>query len=1074
MKQKFTDIFIRRPVLATVVSLVILVLGLRSVGLLPVLEFPYTQNAIVTVKTVYPGADAKLVASFITTPLENAIAQANGIDYMTSSSVQGVSTILVNLRLNYDPDKALTEINAKVNSVLNQLPPESQKPVMKISIGQTIDAMYIGFYSNVLKANQITDYITRSVQPRLQAIDGVQTAEVLGAKYFALRAWLNPQKLAAYGLTAADVYSALAKNNYLTSVGNSRGQMIQISLSANTNLKSLAGFKNMIVKSVNGKVVRLEDIANVTLGSDDYDTKVAFDGRSSVFVGIKVAPGANLLDVIARVRKIMPNIQAQLPTGLKGKIVYDSTKFVNSSIDEVIKTLIEAILIVTLVVFVFLGSLRTVIIPLIAIPLSIVGTFTVMLILGYSINLLTLLSIVLAIGLVVDDAIIVVENVSRHLEEGLTRVEAAMLAARELANPIIAMTVVLIAVYIPIGFMGGLTGALFTEFAFTLVGTVVISAVIALTLSPMMCSRLLKAPNPQSHSWQDRLVIFLDDAFDKLHQRYENRLQRSLNYLPVTAIMSIIILGSIYFLYSTSVSALAPQEDQGVLISIAFNNPAATVDQRQLYANQIYDVFKKIPETDHVFQINSPAQVIGGMVLKPWDQRKRSAITLLHILQRKLSHIAGSQVAVFSPPPLPGARGMPIQFVITTSQSFRKLYEVSQKFLHQALQSGKFIFLQSDLRIDKPVTELNINRNMAAQLGLNMQSIGSSMSAMLGGGYVNFFDLGGRAYKVIPQVEQRSRLNPDQLQNYYLRASNGKMVPFSTVAHLTTSVQPETINHFQEANSATIQGVAMPFIAQGQALDSLRQLAHRTLPKGYSFDYAGPSRQFMQESGGLLLTFFFSLLIIFLALAAQFESFRDPIIILISVPMAISGALLFINSLSGGIIIAVAIASIVLLSVAYVRMFKRPPRTLGYLILGFLSLGLGMLVIMAVGRHLPHVTLNIYTEVGLVTLIGLISKHGILIVEFANNLQREGYSKLDAVRHAAGLRLRPILMTTAAMVFGVIPLIVASGAGAASRFNMGLVIATGLSIGTLFTLFVVPAMYMMLGTDHKLGERENT
>ncbi|MHB9051788.1 MAG: efflux RND transporter permease subunit, partial [Thiomonas delicata] len=1011
MNKKFTDIFIERPVLATVVSLVILVLGLRSMGLLPVLQFPYTQNAVVTIKTVYPGADANLVASFITTPLENAVAQANGIDYMTSSSVQGVSTITANLRLNYDPDKALTEINTKVNSVLNQLPPQSQTPVLSVSIGQTIDAMYIGFYSDVLKPNQITDYIIRSVQPRLQAVDGVQTAEILGAKNFALRAWLNPQKLAAYGLTAADVYSALAANNYLASTGNAKGQMVQINLSANTDLKSLAGFKNMIVKTVNGQVVRLDDVANVTLGSDDYDSSVAFDGKTAVYVGIQVAPAANLLDVIARVRKVFPEIQSQLPAGLKGAIVYDSTKFVNASIDEVVKTLLEAILIVTAVVFVFLGSLRSVIIPLVAIPLSIIGTFTVMLALGYSINLLTLLAIVLAIGLVVDDAIIVVENVSRHLEEGMSRMDAAVRAARELANPIIAMTIVLIAVYVPIGFMGGLTGALFTEFAFTLVGTVTMSAIIALTLSPMMCSRLLKAPDPQSHNWQDRLVLFLDRSFDRLHKRYERTLHGSLNYLPVTAVMALIILGSIYYLYSTSMSELAPQEDQGILISMSFNNPTATLDQRQLYANQVYDVYKTFPETDHVFQLNTPTQVIGGMVLKPWDERKRTTAQLQPILQKDLSHIAGSQIAVFQPPPLPGARGLPIQFVLTTTEPFSKLYEVSQKFLQDALKSGQFIFLQSDLRIDLPQTRIDIDRNMAAQLGLTMQSIGQALSAMLGGGYVNFFDLDGRSYKVIPQVEQRFRLNPDQLKHYYLRTASGSMVPLSTVVHLQTTVQPETINHFQQANSATIQGVAMPGIAQGQALDDLRQLAQRTLPSGYSYDYAGPSRQFMQESGGLVLTFFFALVIIFLALAAQFESFRDPIIILVSVPMAISGALLFIN------------------------------------------LGIG------------HATLNIYTEVGLVTLIGLISKHGILIVEFANNLQREGRSKREAIEHAAGMRLRPILMTTAAMVLGVMPLITASGAGAVSRFNMGLVIATGLSIGTLFTLFVVPAMYMMLGAD---------
>jgi multidrug efflux pump len=1012
MNQKFTDIFVRRPVLATVVSLVILVLGLRSIGLLPVLQYPYTQNAVVTVTTAYPGADANLVASFITTPLENAISQANGIDYMTSSSVQGVSTITVNLRLNQDPDKALTEINTKVNSVLNQLPPQSQTPVLSVSIGQTIDAMYMGFYSTVLEPNQITDYLTRSVQPKLQAVEGVQTAEILGAKHFALRAWLNPQELAAYGLTAADVYGALAANNFLSSTGSSKGQMVQINLSADTNVKSLEGFKNLVVKSVDGQVVRLDNVADVSLGSEDYDTTVAFDGKSSVFIGIQVAPGANLLDVVARVRKQFPDIQAQLPAGLSGAIVYDSTKFVNASIKDVVKTLVEAVLIVTAVVFVFLGSLRSVVIPLVAIPLSIVGTFTVMLALGYSINLLTLLAVVLAIGLVVDDAIIVVENVSRHLEEGMNRRDAAVRAARELANPIIAMTIVLVAVYVPIGFLGGLTGALFTEFAFTLVGTVTISAVIALTLSPMMCSRLLKAPNPQSHHWQDRLALILDRSFERLHRRYERLLSGSLNFQAVTAVMAVIILGSIYYLYATSKSELAPIEDQGVLISVAYNNPTATLDQRQLYAQQIYDAFKSFPENDHVFQINSPAQVIGGMVLKPWDERKRTAMELQPLVQRDLSHIAGSQVALFQPPALPGARGLPIQFVITTTEPFANLYAVSQRFLHEALASGQFIFLQSDLRIDLPQSRIEIDRDMAAQLGLTMQDIGAALSAMLGGGYVNFFDLGGRSYKVIPQVERRFRLNPDQLRYYYLRTASGRMVPLSTVAHLSSSVQPETINHFQQANSASIQGVPLPFVAQGDALAALRQLAERALPAGYSYDYAGPSRQFVQESGGLLLTFFLALVVIFLALAAQFESFRDPIIILISVPMAISGALLFIN------------------------------------------LGIG------------RATLNIYTEVGLVTLIGLISKHGILIVEFANNLQREGQSKLDAIKHAAGLRLRPILMTTGAMVFGVMPLITASGAGAVSRFNMGLVIATGLAIGTLFTLFVVPAMYMMLGATH--------
>ncbi|WP_413439321.1 efflux RND transporter permease subunit [Sulfuriferula sp. GW1] len=1021
--RKFTDLFVERPVLASVISLVILVLGLRSMGSLPVLQFPYTQNAVVTVTTAYPGADANLVASFITTPLENAVAQANGIDYMTSSSIQGVSTITANLRLNYDPDKALTEINTKVNAVLNQMPPQAQKPVMSVAIGQTIDAMYIGFYSDVLKPNQVTDYLVRSVQPKLQAIDGVQNAELLGAKNFALRAWLDPHKLAAVGLTAADVYSALAANNFLSSSGQSKGEMVQINLNASTALHSVEAFKQMIIKQQGSSIVRLSDVANVTLGADDYESSVSFDGRKAVYIGIQVAPGANLLDVVARVRKVMPEVQAQLPKGLNSNIVYDSTKFVNSSISEVVKTLAEAILIVMVVVFIFLGSLRSVLIPIIAIPLSLIGTFTVMLALGYSINLLTLLALVLAIGLVVDDAIIVVENVSRHLEEGLSPYDSAIKAARELANPIIAMTIVLIAVYVPIGFMSGLTGALFTEFAFTLVGAVTMSAIIALTLSPMMCSRMLRAPKREGGNWQDHLVVWLDKQFERLHVRYQKRLHGVLNYVAVIAVFAVIVLGGIYFLYTTSMSELAPQEDQGILIAASFNAPDATLKQRELYGSQVREAFAKFPETDHIFQLNSPTQVISGMVLKPWDERTRTSTQIQPLVQKDLGQIAGTQNAIFQPPPLPGARGLPIQFVITTTQPFSQLFDVSQQFLQAAQKTGEFIFLQSDLRIDLPQTTVVIDRNMAAQLGLNMQEIGSALSAMLGGGYVNYFELSGRAYKVIPQVTQRFRLNADQLKQYYLRTASGQMVPLSTVAHLETTTQPETINHFQQQNMATIQGVAFPTISQGQALQRLKTLAQQTLPAGYSFDYSGPSRQFVQESGGLVLTFFFAIVIIFLALAAQFESFRDPIIILVSVPMSIAGALIFIN------------------------------------------LGIG------------HATLNIYTEVGLVTLIGLISKHGILIVEFANNLQRMGASKREAIEKAASLRLRPILMTTAAMVLGVVPLIVASGAGAVSRFNMGLVIASGLSIGTLFTLFVVPGIYMLLAADHShearaLAQRE--
>jgi multidrug efflux pump len=1009
---KFTDIFIQRPVLASVVSLLLLVIGLRSVALLPVLQYPRTQNAVVTVQTVYTGADANLVAGFITTPLENSIAQANGIDYMTSSSTPNVSTITANLRLNYDHDKALTEINTKVNAVLNQLPQGSQQPTLNVKVGQTTDAMYIGFASDVLTPNKITDYLVRAVQPKLQAIEGVQTAEILGAKLFALRAWLDPVKLAAYGLTAADVRAALAANDFLSAVGTTKGQMVQQILTATTGLHSLEEFRNMVVKQQDGAVVRLEDVAKVTLGSEDYESEVGFDGKKAVYIGIQVAPAANLLDVIARVRDAFPGIQAQLPRGLDGRIVYDSTKFVNSSIVEVVKTLAEALLIVTLVVYAFLGSARSVAIPTIAIPLSLIGTFGVMLAAGFTINLLTLLALVLAIGLVVDDAIIVVENVNRHLEEGMSPLQASITAARELANPIIAMTVVLVAVYVPIGFLGGLTGALFTEFAFTLVGAVTISAVVALTLSPMMCSRLLKPHSPSEHGLEARLVLFLDRRFDALHRRYERMLDRTLNYLPVTAVFALIVLGSIYFLYAGAKSELAPQEDQGIIITVSSAAPDATLTQRQMYSRAVYQAFARFPETDHVFQLDVPGQSIAGQVLKPWDERAKTAAQLQPEVQGALSHIAGVRVAAFQPPPLPGAFGLPIQFVIQTTEPFERLNEVADAFLQQAQKSGRFIFIDKDLHYDLPQSKIVINRELAAQLGLQMSDIGNALGSMLGGGYVNYFSLYGRSYKVIPQVAQAERLNPSQLAGYYLRSASGDMVPLSTVAHIETVTVPQSVNHFQQLNSANISGVPFPGVTQGEALGYLQELAARTLPQGYTVDYSGQSRQFVQESSALVVTFFFALVIIFLALAAQFESFRDPVIILVSVPMSICGALIFI------------------------------------------SLGVG------------GASLNIYTEVGLVTLIGLISKHGILIVEFANKLQLQGLSKREAVEKAAGIRLRPILMTTAAMVLGVLPLITASGAGAISRFDMGLVIATGIAIGTLFTLFVVPAMYLLLATDH--------
>ena len=1004
---KFTDLFIRHPVLAIVISLLILVLGLRSVGSLPVNQYPHTENAVVTISTAYYGADAATVAGFITQPLESAIAQAQGIDYLSSASSTGVSTITATLRLNYDSNRALTEINTQVNSVKNQLPPQAQQPVLTVQVGQTVDAMYMGFYSNTIPSNGVTDYLIRVVKPKLDSLPGVQTAEILGARQFALRAWLDASKLAAYNVTAQDVFAALGNNNYLAAVGSSKGQMVTVDMTAGTDLHTVQEFRQVVSKPVADSIVRLEDVAEVTLGAENYDLNVAFSGKRSVFIGIKVAPQANILTVAERIRKVFPELQAQLPTGVNGDIVYDSTQFINTSIVEVVKTLVESLIIVTIVIFLFLGSLRAVIVPVIAMPLSLVGTFFVMLTLGYSINLLTLLALVLAIGLVVDDAIIVVENVDRHMKaEHRGPLDAALIAARELGSPIIAMTVVLIAVYVPIGFQGGLTGALFTEFAFSLAGAVAVSGIVALTLSPMMCATFFR-----SNQEPGRFVQAIDRNFDRFRERYHRVLHSLLDTWPVLIVMACLLLVLLLACFKFTKSELAPEEDQGLVAAKINGPPNATAQQMQTYADQVFEIAKQEPEFGQMFQITGVPTVnqgIGGALFKPWDQRTRSAHELQLDLQQKWGQIAGAQVFAFQFPPLPGSSGFPVQFVITTTEPFQNLNEVAQAVVAKALSQHAFYFADVDLKIDKPQATIEVDRDKVAALGLSQADVGSALGAALGGGYVNYFSISGRSYKVIPQVKQVDRLNPGQVLDYYIRTPSGATLPASTVAHIKYSVVPESINRFQQLNSVTIAGVSG--MAQGDILKFLKDTTAQIAPSGYTVDYAGQSRQFVQESGGFFITLGFAIIIVFLALAAQFESFRDPIVILVSVPLALLGAVMFMT-------------------------------------MGFASL-------------------NIYTQVGLVTLLGLISKHGILIVQFANELQRAGHSKREAIEEASSVRLRPILMTTAAMVLGVVPLVIASGAGAAGRHDMGLVIFAGLSIGTLFTLFVVPGVYMMIGADH--------
>lgn len=1012
----FTDLFIRKPVYAIVISLIILVLGARAIGLLSIQQYPTIQSAVITINTAFTGASPATIAAFITTPLEQAIAQANGIDYMTSSSTQGTSLIQANLLLNYDPDKALTEINTQVNSVLNQLPAGSQLPTLSVTIGETTDSMYLGFSSSSIGQNKITDYLLRAVEPKLQAVHGVQTAEVLGDSEIALRVWLDPKKLAGYGIPTSKVAQILSENNFISASGRTNGQTFILNLNANTALTTVQQFENMIIEAKNGAIIRVKDVGVVSLGQQNYNTSVTSDEKPNVFIGIVVAPTANLLSVLKNVRTVFAEIQKEMPTGIKAAINYDSSLFVTASISQVNSALIEAFLIVAAVVYLFLGSIRSLVIPVVAIPLSIVGAFFLMLAFNFSINILTLLALVLAIGLVVDDAIIVVENVSRHMEEGKSAFVAAILSGRELGRPIIAISIVLIAVYVPIGFMGGLTGALFTEFAFTLAGAVGVSAIIALTLSPMMCAFMLKNTDKSA------AIQYFDKKFNQFRHGYHNKLLSSLNYLSVVIVFAVLILISNFFLFTTAQSELAPQEDQGIILTQSTADPNASLSQTERYGLAVSKIFASHKETETTFEVNGYNGAnsapnlnlnMGGMVLKPWGQRKLTSNQLQPMIQQQVKKIAGAAIAVFQPASLPGGgSGLPIQFVIQSTAPLSQMVGITQKILMQAKQTGKFQVVNSDLFYNMQQGNIKLNKDKIAEFGLTLEDVGNALSAALSENYINYFDYMGRSYQVIPQVMDQSRLNANQLLNYYINTSNGQSIPLSTFASVTKSIGPQSVNHFQQLNSVTISAAASPGVTMGDAISLLQKIAKPMLPRGYTIDYAGQARQFVDQSNAMVITFGLALIIIFLSLAVLFNSFRDPLIVLISVPMSICGAMIFI------------------------------------------SLGVG------------GATLNIYTEVGLVTLIGLISKHGILIVEFANDLQKQGESKFTAISEAVAIRFRPILMTTAAMVLGVIPLIMATGAGAESRFDIGLVIATGISIGTCFTLFVVPAMYMLIAEDY--------
>ena len=1000
---KFTDLFVKRPVLAIVVSLVILLAGLQSIRSLSVRQYPRSDIAVVRISTVYVGANADLVRGFITTPLERVIASADGIDYMESSSAQSVSTITVHLKLNYDTNDALTQIQAKVAQVRNDLPPEAEAPTIQLETADAqFAAMYLGFSSPDLDQTQITDYLTRVVQPKLSAIAGVQRADILGDRTIAMRVWLKPDKMAAHGISPSALRDALARNNYLSALGRTKGSMVSVNLIANTDLRTPEEFRQLVVKEQDGVVVRLGDVADVVLGAENYDEDVRFNGETAVFMGVWVLPTANSLDVIARVREAIPGIQAELPAGMKAGIPYDSTAYIQDAITEVLTTLTETLLIVIVVIFLFLGSVRAVIIPVVAIPISLVGAVFLMYVAGFTVNLLTLLAIVLSVGLVVDDAIVMVENIERHLHAGKRPYQAAVEAARELVGPIIAMTITLAAVYAPIGIQGGLTGALFREFAFTLAGAVIVSGVVALTLSPMMGSRLLRAGDTERG-----FAGWINRRFDSLRHGYTRALGRSLAYRPVVLTLWAIVALLIVPFYMFSQRELAPAEDQGVVFSIIQAAPNATIEQTKMFAQQINKVYTSFPEAAGTFELTYPNGGFGGMVTKPWSERTKTTQQLQMELMGPMSRISGVRAFPTTPPALPGGGDFPVDLVIASPGEPEQLQEIAGQLVMKAFGSGMFIFADADLKFDQPQAEVVFDRDKLRSQGVDLSQAGRDLSILLGGDYVNRFSIQGRSYKVIPQIERAERLTPDQLSQIYITGSGDKLVPLSTFATLETTAQPRELKKFQQLNAVRIQGVIPPPVPLDTALGFLETEARAILPAGFTLDYAGESRQLRTEGGGFLATLLLSAILIYLVLAAQFESFRDPFIILAgSVPLAVAGALLF----------------------------------------SFLGL----------------TTLNIYSQVGLITLVGLIAKNGILIVQFANHLQETGKAKLAAIVEASGTRLRPILMTTAATVVGHFPLVIATGPGAGARNSIGIMLVSGMVIGTLFTLFIVPSIYVLL------------
>ncbi|MGS0682402.1 efflux RND transporter permease subunit [Shewanella sp. 125m-7] len=1014
----FTDTFIHRPVMAASLSILLFILGLNAIKDLQVRQYPEMTNTVITVTTPYPGADAELIEGFITQPLEQALSQVDNLDFMTSSSQLGTSTIILNMVLNTNPEEALANVLSQINSVTNQLPKEAYNPSVTSSTGATTSIMYISFFSKELDSSQIVDYLERVVNPQLSTVNGVSNIQMMGGTPFALRIWPNPIKLGQYNLTTADLISVLQQNNYQSAVGQFNSSFTILNGTIDSQVDTVDGLKKLVIKSDSGQIVQLQDVADISLGKSSDSTRALANGREAVIIGINATPTANPLDVAAGIRTQFTLIEKNLPTTIQSTLIYDSTLAITDSINEVVKTIAEAAAIVIVVILLFLGSFRAVIIPIITIPLSLIGVMAVMQVFGFSINLMTLLAMVLAIGLVVDDAIVVVENVDRHIKMGAKPLEAALVATREIAVPVISMTITLAAVYAPIALMGGVTGSLFKEFALTLAGSVVISGFVALTLSPMMCSKMLKP-----HSQPSKFEETVERVLGGLTARYHKTLLAVLDHRRAMAFFALIVLVSLPIIFSFIPSQLAPDEDQGVVVVIGSTPSTSNNDYIQANMELINQIISKQPQVEAslaLVGVPTTSQGLAIAPLVPWSDRALSQKQISANVNKQAKKIPGITATAYQMPSLPGASGgLPIQFVITSPASFETLYSIGNKLLEKAKKSPLLVYTDLNLKYDSGLVQLKIDREAAGAYGVTMQEIGSTLGTMMGGGYINRVNIDGRSYEVIPQVDRVYRANPKLIDQFYVTAQNGTAIPLSSLVSYSVNGNAKSLPHFNQMNSISIEAVPAPNVAMGDAIAYFDQLAKTDLPPGYTYTFMGEARQFVEEGSSLYVTFALALAIIFLVLASQFESVRDPLVIMFTVPLAISGALI----------------------------------ALGW-------------------THVSGETsLNIYSQVGLITLVGLITKHGILMCEVAKEEQiLKGASKHDAIIEAATVRLRPILMTTSAMIAGLIPLLFASGAGAASRYNIGLVIVAGLAVGTLFTLFVLPVMYTYIASNHKFHE----